>query len=70
MKSYRPRLASVSQTRSSATNPTTPEHPDALAALFQELADGRTPTFLEMIAALSDISILVTPDGACPDCHI
>lgn len=54
----------------SETNTTLCEHPDALARLFDGLTDGQTPDFLSMMAALSDISILVTPDGKCSDCRI
>lgn len=64
------KLSQEDQTIVPVTCGTSFSRPDALGSLFKNLADGQTPTFLEMIAALSDVSLLVTPDGACPDCRI
>lgn len=37
------------------TNTTLDEQPEALRALFKQLASGQTPNFLEMMAAISDL---------------
>lgn len=57
------------QTTSSETCGTSFSRPDALESLFEKLRTGYTPDFLEMMAALSDVSVLMTPDGDCPDCQ-
>lgn len=65
-----PGPSAVSQTAVAGGDSTTPERPDALAALFENLAKGQTPDFLQMMSALADVSELVTPNGDCPDCRI
>lgn len=64
------RFDSKSQTIVPVTCETSFSHPDALVALFENLADGQTPNFLEMMTALSDVSEIMTPPGNCPDCRI
>ena len=44
-------------------------HSGPLGSLFESLADGQMPNFLEIMAAISEISIEMTADiGLCIDC--
>lgn len=64
------RLAQDGQTIVSETCDTPFSRPGALERLFENLSNGETPNFLEMMAALSDVSEIMTPPGDCPDCHM
>jgi hypothetical protein len=60
MKIQRPRIASRGQTPGVGYQTTLPEHLPQTDAIFRSLEQGRTPTFLEIMFAISEIGDFYT----------